>query len=224
MLMFASEGRSYRDLPLRFHDQGVLHRNEASGVVGGLTRVRQLSQDDAHCFITEDQIGEEVERLLRLVDRVYGDFGLEYALELSTRPDDYLGSAATWDHAEAQLKAAIEATGARFHDLRGRRQLLRAEDRHARHRRPRTPVAVRHDPARLPDARALRPEVRRGRQRRAHPGADSPGHLRQLRALHRAPHRALRRGVPAVARAGAGAGPLDRRPARRVRTPPSATA
>ncbi|MCE2514781.1 MAG: threonine--tRNA ligase [Acidobacteria bacterium] len=114
MLMFASEGRSYRDLPLRFHDQGVLHRNEASGVVGGLTRVRQLSQDDAHCFITEDQIGEEVERLLRLVDRVYGDFGLEYALELSTRPDDYLGSAATWDHAEAQLKAAIEATGARF--------------------------------------------------------------------------------------------------------------
>ena len=89
MLMFASEGRSYRDLPLRFHDQGALHRKEASGVVGGLTRVRQLSQDDAHCFITEDQIGEEVERLLRLVDRVYGDFGLEYALELSTRPDDY---------------------------------------------------------------------------------------------------------------------------------------
>ena len=114
MLMFASEGRSYRDLPLRFHDQGVLHRNEASGVVGGLTRVRQLSQDDAHCFITEDQIGEEVERLLRLVDRVYGDFGLDYALELSTRPDDYLGSAATWDHAEAQLKAAIDATGARY--------------------------------------------------------------------------------------------------------------
>ena len=114
MLMFASEGRSYRDLPLRFHDQGVLHRNEASGVVGGLTRVRQLSQDDAHCFITEAQIGEEVERLLRLVARVYGDFGLAYALELSTRPDDYLGSAATWDHAEAQLRAAIEATGADY--------------------------------------------------------------------------------------------------------------
>ena len=114
MLMFASEGRSYRDLPLRFHDQGALHRNEPSGVVTGLTRVRQFSQDDAHCFITEDQIGEEVERLLRLVDRVYGDFGLDYALELSTRPDDYLGSAATWDHAEAQLKAAIEATGARY--------------------------------------------------------------------------------------------------------------
>ena len=111
MLLFASEVRSYRDLPLRYADQGVLHRNEASGVLSGLTRVRQFSQDDAHCFITEEQIGAEVERLLRLVDRVYADFGLDYGIELSTRPDDYLGSAATWEHAEAQLKGAIEATG-----------------------------------------------------------------------------------------------------------------
>ena len=114
MLLFASEGRSYRDLPLRFHDQGVLHRHEASGVVGGLTRVRQFSQDDAHCFITQEQIGEEVERLLRLVGRVYGDFGLQYALELSTRPDEYLGTESTWNQAEAQLRAAIEATGADY--------------------------------------------------------------------------------------------------------------
>ncbi|MCY4636376.1 MAG: threonine--tRNA ligase [Acidobacteria bacterium] len=114
MLMFASEGRSYRDLPLRFHDQGVLHRQEASGVLSGLTRVRQFSQDDAHCFITEDQIGEEVERLLRLIDRVYGDFGLDYAIELSTRPEDYLGELETWNHAEAQLRGAIEAAGRPF--------------------------------------------------------------------------------------------------------------
>jgi threonyl-tRNA synthetase len=80
-------------------------------VLSGLTRVRQFSQDDAHCFITEDQIGEEVERLLRLVDRVYRDFGLDYVVELSTRPDDYLGAAETWDHAETQLKGAIEAAG-----------------------------------------------------------------------------------------------------------------
>ena len=111
MLMFASEGRSYRDLPLRFHDQGVLHRQEASGVLSGLTRVRQFSQDDAHCFITEDQIGEEVERLMRLVDRIYRDFGLDYAVELSTRPEKYLGELETWDHAEAQLRGAIEAAG-----------------------------------------------------------------------------------------------------------------
>ena len=114
MLMFASEGRSYRDLPLRFHDQGVLHRQEASGVLSGLTRVRQFSQDDAHCFITEDQIGEEVERLLGLIGRVYGDFGLDYRIELSTRPDDYLGDIETWNHAETQLKAALTAHGTPF--------------------------------------------------------------------------------------------------------------
>ena len=114
MLMFASEGRSYRDLPLRFHDQGVLHRQEASGVLSGLTRVRQFSQDDAHCFITEDQIGEEVERLLGLIGRVYGDFGLDYRIELSTRPDDHLGDIETWNHAETQLKAALTAHGTPF--------------------------------------------------------------------------------------------------------------
>ena len=75
-LIFASEVRSYRDLPIRFHEQTPLHRNEASGVLVGLTRVRQFSQDDGHCFVMEEQIGEEVERLLRLVQRVYGDFGL----------------------------------------------------------------------------------------------------------------------------------------------------
>jgi threonyl-tRNA synthetase len=75
-LMFASEVRSYKDLPIRFHEQTPLHRNEASGVLSGLTRVRQFSQDDGHCFVMESQIGEEVERLLRLVQRVYGEFGL----------------------------------------------------------------------------------------------------------------------------------------------------
>ena len=82
MLVFASEVRSYRDLPLRLHEQTPLHRNEASGVLSGLTRVRQFSQDDAHCFVTQEQIGEEVERLLRLVQRVYGDFGLPFAAKL----------------------------------------------------------------------------------------------------------------------------------------------
>ena len=111
MLVFASEVRSYRDLPLRFHEQTPLHRNEASGVLGGLTRVRQFQQDDAHCFVTEDQIGEEVERLLRLVERVYADFELTPALRLSTRPEEYLGERAQWDHAEAQLKRALDDVG-----------------------------------------------------------------------------------------------------------------
>ena len=111
MLVFATEMRSYRDLPLRFHEQTPLHRNEASGVLSGLTRVRQFAQDDAHCFVTEEQIQSEVEALLRLVQRVYGDFGLEYSAKLSTRPDEYLGEIATWDHAERSLRQALESAG-----------------------------------------------------------------------------------------------------------------
>jgi threonyl-tRNA synthetase len=111
MLLFASEVRSYRDLPIRYHEQTPLHRNEASGTLSGLTRVRQLSQDDAHCFVMESQIGEEVERLLRLVQRVYSDFGMKPEMRLSTRPSEFLGAPETWDHAEAELKRALEAVG-----------------------------------------------------------------------------------------------------------------
>jgi threonyl-tRNA synthetase len=108
MLLFASEVRSYRDLPLRFHEQTPLHRNEVSGTLSGLTRVRQLSQDDAHCFVAQEQIAEEVVRLLGLVQRVYADFGLQFEAKLATRPPEFLGEAATWDSAESQLKAALE--------------------------------------------------------------------------------------------------------------------
>jgi threonyl-tRNA synthetase len=111
MLVFGSEVRSYRDLPIRYHEQTPLHRNEASGVLSGLTRVRQFSQDDAHCFVTQDQIGEEVEELLGFVKRVYADFGLAYTAKLSTRPPEFLGEIATWDSAESQLKSALERAG-----------------------------------------------------------------------------------------------------------------
>jgi threonyl-tRNA synthetase len=111
MLLFASEVRSYRDLPLRIHEQSVLHRMEASGVLSGLTRVREFIMDDAHIFLREDQIGEEVERLLRLVQRVYDDFGLSPEMKLATRPAEYLGEKATWDHAETELKKALDAAG-----------------------------------------------------------------------------------------------------------------
>jgi threonyl-tRNA synthetase len=111
MLVFGSEVRSYRDLPYRIHDQSVLHRYEASGVMSGLTRVREFIMDDAHIFLAESQIGEEVERLLRIVRRVYGDFGLTPEMKLSTRPEQYLGEKATWDHAEAALKQALASAG-----------------------------------------------------------------------------------------------------------------
>ncbi len=107
-LAYASDVRSYRDLPIRFHEQTPLHRNEASGVLSGLTRVRQFSQDDAHCFLMQEQIGEEIERLIRLIQRIYGDFGLSFSAKLSTRPDEFLGEIATWDHAETQLRSALD--------------------------------------------------------------------------------------------------------------------
>jgi threonyl-tRNA synthetase len=113
-LLYASQTRSYRDLPIRFHEQTPLHRNEASGVLSGLTRVRQFSQDDAHCFITAEQIGDEVERLIRLVQRVYDDFGLSFTAKLSTMPDEHMGEEATWRHAEAQLEAALERSGMEY--------------------------------------------------------------------------------------------------------------
>ena len=111
MLIFGSEVRSYKDLPIRFHEQTPLHRNEASGVLSGLTRVRQFSQDDAHCFVMESQIGDEVERLLRLVQQVYRDFGLKPEMKLSTRPPEFLGAIETWNHAESELKRALDAVG-----------------------------------------------------------------------------------------------------------------
>jgi threonyl-tRNA synthetase len=113
-LIYASEVHSYRDLPIRYHEQTPLHRNEASGVLTGLTRVRQFSQDDGHCFVMESQIGEEVERLLRLVQRVYGDFGLTPSMKLSTRPAEFLGAIETWNHAESELRKALDAVGAPY--------------------------------------------------------------------------------------------------------------
>jgi threonyl-tRNA synthetase len=113
-LTYASEVHSYRDLPIRFHEQTPLHRNEASGVLSGLTRVRQFSQDDAHCFITQDQIGEEIEQLIRLIQRIYSDFNLPFSAKLSTRPEKFMGEVATWDHAESQLKAAMDRAGLQY--------------------------------------------------------------------------------------------------------------
>lgn len=113
-LIYANEMRSYKDLPIRYHEQTPLHRNEASGVLTGLTRVRQFSQDDGHCFVMESQIGEEVERLLRLVQRVYGDFDMKPEMKLSTRPAEFLGAVETWDHAERELKRALDAVGTAY--------------------------------------------------------------------------------------------------------------
>jgi threonyl-tRNA synthetase len=110
-LLYSTEKHSYKEMPIRYAEQTPLHRNEASGVLAGLTRVRQFSQDDGHCFVMESQIASEVEALIRLIQSVYKDFGLEYTAKLSTRPEKFIGEIALWDHAEGALKEALDKSG-----------------------------------------------------------------------------------------------------------------
>ena len=110
-LYFGMKKHSYRDLPLRFHTQDVLHRNELTGSLGGLTRVRQFAQDDAHIYCVEAEVPDEVRRFVALLDQVYGTFGLEYTAKFSTRPPQRIGDDALWDRAENLLRSALESLG-----------------------------------------------------------------------------------------------------------------
>ena len=106
--IFDSKLRSYKDLPMRFNDIDVIHRNEKSGQLNGLFRVRMFRQDDAHNFITEDQIGAEIKDIIEIAKYLYGIFGLDFELTLSTRPDDYMGDIELWNKAEANLKSVLD--------------------------------------------------------------------------------------------------------------------
>lgn len=115
ILVYNNSLHSYKELPLRYAELGNVHRYEASGALNGLFRVRGFTQDDAHTMIAEDQIGEEVANIISLYDYVYSVFGLNYSIELSTRPEDnYIGSIEVWDKAEEDLKKACLATGHDF--------------------------------------------------------------------------------------------------------------
>ena len=105
--VYQTKMRSYKDLPLRFNDVDVIHRNEKSGQFNGLFRVRMFRQDDSHNYVREDQIGSEIKSILELTKKLYSVFGLEYVLTLSTRPDDYMGEIETWNKAEADLKKVM---------------------------------------------------------------------------------------------------------------------
>jgi threonyl-tRNA synthetase len=111
MLFFRSQKRSYRELPLRVAEGQVLHRNEATGALHGLMRTRNFIQDDAHIFLSADQVQAEIDNLLKLIDQTYQQFQLNYTIHFSTRPENYMGDIAVWDEAEAGLKAALDATG-----------------------------------------------------------------------------------------------------------------
>ncbi|EHM10198.1 threonyl-tRNA synthetase [Thermanaerovibrio velox DSM 12556] len=115
ILVFKSSTRSYRDLPLRMSELGVVHRHERSGVLHGLMRVRCFTQDDAHIYCTPEQVGEEIAGVIDLMRYVYKDvFGFPYKVELSTRPDNYMGSLDMWNLAEDKLRETLEATGTEY--------------------------------------------------------------------------------------------------------------
>ena len=111
ILVYMNEPRSYRDLPKRFAEPGIVHRHEKSGELHGLMRVRNFTQDDAHIYITEEQIEEEVTRIIKIIDSFYKLFKFEYFVELSTRPDDRMGTDEEWDRAEEGLKNALKNNG-----------------------------------------------------------------------------------------------------------------
>ena len=118
-LMYGSKRHSYRDLPIRYATQDVLHRNEVTGALSGLTRVRQFQQDDAHIILREDQITAEATRLVGLLNYFYETLGLKYAVKLGTRPEQRLGDDALWDRAEAGLRTALQEIGMQYEENPG---------------------------------------------------------------------------------------------------------
>lgn len=115
MLVYASSIHSYRELPLRIGELGLVHRHEASGALNGLFRVRNFTQDDAHIFLTPDQLEGEIDRLLKLYDEIYRTFDLKYSIVLSTRPEDkYIGSIETWNRSEAILEECLKHAGVEY--------------------------------------------------------------------------------------------------------------
>jgi threonyl-tRNA synthetase len=112
--IYRSRLRSYRDLPIRYAEYGRLHRNELSGALSGLTRVRQFIQDDGHVFVRPDQLQDEIQSLLAMIREAYGWFGLEPRYAFATRPDDAIGDPAMWDRAEGYIKAALESAGVAY--------------------------------------------------------------------------------------------------------------
>ena len=111
ILVYEQDAHSYRDLPLRYAELGLVHRHEISGALHGMFRVRCFTQDDAHIFLTEDQIRDEVARIARVYDELYSMFGLTYNIALSTMPEDHIGTVETWDLAVSALADAIKSVG-----------------------------------------------------------------------------------------------------------------
>ena len=214
--IYRSRVRSYRDLPLRYSEFGRLHRNERSGTLSGLTRVRQFIQDDAHLYVRPDQLADELEALFGEVREAYGWVGLEPRFAFATKPDKALGDPALWERAEGLIREALDRSGMPYvvkpkdgtfyapkidiyiDDALGREWQM---------------ATIQADLTMLPDRFDL--HLHRRARRAAAADRHPSGDLRLARALHRHPRRALRRRLPALARAGPGGRHPDRRPPRR---------
>ena len=218
ILIYKDSRHSYRDLPIRYSEAGLVHRHEPSGALHGLLRVRHITQDDAHIFCTEEQIQEEVVQLpaLRLLPlRAVRLRASPRALHASRQADRQRrdvgprrGGARAARSTREDLEYELNPGDGAFYG---------PEDRPAHDRLARALLAARHRPARLLDARALRAALHRRRQRGAPPGDDPPRADGLLRALHRDPDRALRRRAAGVAGARAGDRAARLRPLQRVR-------
>ena len=221
MTLFNTRAHSYRDLPVRYAEFATLYRYEKSGELNGLTRVRSLTQDDAHVFCTEDQIQEEFRRALEIIRETLETYGFtDYSVQLSMRdPDDtkYIADEEKWSRAENELRAA---TRRRWHLLRRslrRGRLLRPESRlHGAGRAGPRMAALDHSGGLLA-ARPARLRVRRGGRPGSHAGTVASGGNGFYGAVYGGTDRALRRRLPAVAFAGSGRCHPDHRPARRLR-------
>ncbi len=209
--------KSYRDLPLRMAEFGSCHRNEPSGTLHGLMRVRAFTQDDAHIFCTEDQIQAEVSDFIDLLFRVYADFGFGHVIvKLSTRPEQRVGADEVWDKAEHALEQALNAKGLEW-DLQpgegafyGPKIEFSLKDCLGR------VWQLRHHSGRFLHARPPRGLLHRRARRQAGAGHAPPGHSRLHGALHRHSHRALRGGAAGLAGPGAGGGAQHYRSAGRL--------
>ena len=169
IMIYKSQVHSYRDLPIRLAELGTVYRYERSGTLHGMLRVRGFTQDDAHIFCTPEQVVDEVGGVIDLAMHMADVFGYEFQSYLATRPEKSIGDDEVWETATERSAARDGDPRLCLQDRRGRRRVLRPQDRHQVGRRARPGVDGTDDPGRLQSARALRRQLHR-RGRRAAPG------------------------------------------------------
>ena len=209
-IIYKSHLRSYRDLPLRLSEFGRLHRNERSGTLSGLTRVRQFIQDDGHIYVRPDQLGDEIEALLGEVDEIYGWFGLKPELKFGTKPDKALGDPALWDKAEALIREALDAL---------RRCPGRSSPRTARSTRPRSTSTSRTRSAASWQTATIQVDLTMLPERFDLTYIDEDGQPQRPMAIHRAIYGSLERFIGILVEHFAGAFPLWLAPVQAVVIP-----